>query len=91
MAEYIDKDQALMQLTGRFPHSMSLEKYIGLVNFRLNGLDAADVVGRKRVDDAIKEMERYSTSFEYANRHDLAGVVDNCIAIIQTKIGGANE
>ena len=46
----------------------------------------ADVVEREKIDKAIKEMEIYSTSFEYANRHDLAGAVDYCIGVIQREI-----
>ena len=46
-----------------------------------------DVVEREKIDKAIKEMERYSTSFEYANRHDLAGAIDYCIGVIQRSIG----
>ena len=57
MAEYIDKENALLQLTGRFPHSMSLEKYIGLVNFRINGLPPADVVEREKIDKAIEDIK----------------------------------
>ena len=38
---------------------------------------------RDNIDKAIKELERYSTSFEYADRHDLAGAVDYCIGVIQ--------
>lgn len=39
------------------------------------------------VSNTIEEMERYSTSFEYANRHDLAVAVDNCISILKRNIG----
>lgn len=59
MTEYIKKSQALMQLTGRFPNGISLEKYIGLVNFRLNGLEPADVISIPEGatnGDAIKVM-----------------------------------
>ena len=42
---------------------------------------------REKIDNAIKEMERYSTFFEYANRHDLASAVDYCIGVIQENIG----
>ena len=57
MKEYIEKDQALMQLTGRFPNGTSLEKYIGLVNFRLNGLEPSDVIEIEKITKAIKEMK----------------------------------
>lgn len=46
-----------------------------------------DVVEREKIDKAIEEMERYSTSFEYANRHDLASAVDCCIGMIEKNIG----
>ncbi|SDB15200.1 hypothetical protein [Eubacterium oxidoreducens] len=56
MAEYITKEQALMQLTGRFPNGISLEKYIRLVNFRLNGLEPADVVERVEYDKMVQSF-----------------------------------
>jgi hypothetical protein len=46
-----------------------------------------DVVEREKIDKAVKELERYSTSFEYANRHDLAGAVDYCIGVIEREMG----
>ena len=58
MAEYIDREQALMQLTGRFSEDMSLEKYISLVNTRMNKLSPADVIERSKIDKAIAELVR---------------------------------
>ena len=46
MAEYITKEQALMQLTGLFNDDTPLVKYVSLVNSRLNNLPPADVVER---------------------------------------------
>ena len=56
MAEYIDREQALMQLTGSFPEDMSLEKYISLVITRLNKLPTADVIERSKINKAIEEI-----------------------------------
>jgi len=53
----------------------------------IDELPTADVVEREKIDKAIEEMERYSTSFEYANRHDLASVVNYCIGVIQRNTG----
>jgi hypothetical protein len=65
MAEYIEKEQALMQLTGRFPQNMSIEKYIGLVNFRINELDTANVIERSKIDNAIEEIEKTENTQEH--------------------------
>lgn len=54
---------------------------------RIDELDKLNGNMREKIDKAIKEMERYSTSFEYAERHDLAGAVDYCIGVIQRSVG----
>lgn len=54
-------------------------------------ISTADVVEREKIDKAIEKMERYSASFEYVNRHDLASAVDYCIGVIQGNIGGSEE
>lgn len=98
MAEYIDK-QIILDKCQRL---IDVERKQGsdVMNYgreRVNQTEVimeyieymtptADVVEREKIDKAIKEMERYSTSFEHANRHDLAGAVDYCIGVIQRSI-----
>lgn len=87
MAEYINKEDTINFLKGTEALHYNDELRINI----LNGINAisstADVVEREKIDKAIKEMERYSTSFEYVNRHDLADAVDYCIGVIQRNIG----
>jgi len=85
MAEYIDKKQ----FDRKFIIKMLSPTTSTIFDVKdiIDELPTADVVEREKIDKAIEEMERYSTSFEYANRHDLASAVDYCIGVIQRNTG----
>jgi len=90
MAEYIDRVKLLDELgESASHHAESGREYQLLLRDRniVREQPTADVVEQEKIDKAIKEMERYSTSFEYVNRHDLADAVDYCIGVIQRNIG----
>ena len=94
MAEYITKEQGYGAVDLRINELRSDKEFnivkeicISGVKKHIETIPTADVVEREKIDKAIEEMERYSTSFEYANRHDLASAVDCCIGMIQKNIG----
>ena len=90
MAEYIERKILLDELSESARHHANNSREESLL-FRdrtiVREQPTADVVEREKIDKAINEMERYSTSFEYVNRHDLADAVDYCIGVIQRNIG----
>lgn len=79
MAEYIDKSVAIQICMNSWDASDAAQD--------IKDEPPAKVIERSKIDRAIDEIERYSTSFEYANRHDLASAVDYCIGVIQRNIG----
>lgn len=87
MAEYIEKQKLLNDTKIRQSDNGLVRTRKFLFRNYIKSLPTAGVVERAKVDKAIEEMERYSTSFEYANRHDLASAVDCCIGMIQKNIG----
>ena len=94
MAEYIDREKARDAVYARIDElkadkefNIAKEICISGVKKYIRAIPTADVIEREKIDKAIEEMERYSTSFEYANRHDLASAVDCCIGMIQKNIG----
>lgn len=99
MAEYIDREQARDAVYARIDElradkEFNMAKEICIIGVKkyIKAIPTADVVERENIDKAIEEMERYSASFEYADRHDLASAVDYCIGVIQKNIGEiANE
>lgn len=79
MAEYIKLDAIMEYCQNQKDKNISCND--------LARFPTSDVIERSKIDEAIKEMERYSTSFEYANRRDISKAVDYCIGVIQGTIG----
>ena len=71
MAEYIEKQKLLNDARIRQnDNGIVRNRKLQFFNY-YKQLPTADVIEREKIDKAIEEMERYSTYFEYANRHDL--------------------
>lgn len=94
MAEYIDREKARNAIYERIDElradkefDLAKEICVSGVKKYIRAIPTADVIEREKIDKAIEQMERYSTFFEYVNRHDLASAVDCCIGMIQKNIG----
>lgn len=87
MSEYIGREEFLKRIK---PFDTSDKTDKALYNFALNqmmGTPNADVVEKKKIDNAFEEMQRYSDGFHYMGKRDLENVVENCIKILKWNIG----
>lgn len=93
MAEYIAKEQASLQLTGIFPEDMSLEKYIGLVNTRMNKLFPADVIERAEYDELhekyLKAIHNHTECLK--ELHEYRSKIDKAIEEIEGEYSTCNQ
>lgn len=83
MKEYIEKWDALMQLTGiNLPEDTC--SYMGIVDRRIYNLPPANVVEREKIDKAIDEIEHA----RLANHNfDDRFIYSKCLEIIKRNIG----